>query len=249
MVLTTRKTESKFIDEIPVFADVEPEFINFTPGCRVLPAPYYSEYNNDYTLKQRYEPGEKPSFKDGGFEVWEGKGGKILSFDLDQIVLHPFELGKMKYFTKSDNIEVKEKITDPDKPKGSRGRPAKLDENGNRIVKEAYVPTGGQRGRKRLSEEEKAKRELEKVNQPIKEKGQRGRKPLSEEERAERELIAKQLFEERQAKIAAGIITGKRGRVSTLTSEQREERRLKEEEKDRLRAAGLLKRGRPSIFK
>lgn len=248
MVLTTRKTNSEFIEEIPVFADVEPEFINFTPGCRVLPAPYYNEYNNDFTLKRKYEPGEKPSFKDGGFEVWEGNGGKILSFDLDQVVLHPFELGKFKYFSKTADIEVKEKVTDPNKPKGSRGRPRKLDENGNPIIIDrTYVPTGGQRGRKKLSEEEKAKRELEKANQPIKEKGQRGRKPLSEEEKAKRKLIEEQKLAERQKLIDAGVISGKRGRPSTLTPEQVEERRLKELEKDELRKAGLLKRGRPRL--
>lgn len=249
MIYTTRPNTSsikEFVPEIPIFADIEPEYLNFEKGCRVLPAPFYEEPTLQFELIKRYEPGEKKTFPNGGFEVY-GPGNEIRSFDLDQVILHPFELKKFNFFKKSQSEETREKVIDPNKPKGKRGRPAKLDENGNPIIKEAYVPTGGRRGRLPLSEEEKAKRALEKANQPIKVKGQRGRKPLSPEEKAKREAEAAKIAAERQAKIDAGIITGKRGRRSTLTDAQKEEKRLAEEEKDRLRSLGLLKRGRPKL--
>lgn len=251
MIYTTRPNTSsikEFIPEIPIFSDVESEYLNFEKGCRVLPAPFYEEPTLQFELIKRYEPGEKKTFPNGGFEVY-GPGNEIRSFDLDQVILHPFELKKFNFFKKSQSEEAREKIIDPNKPKGKRGRPAKLDENGNPIPKKEYVPTGGRRGRLPLSDEEKAKRELEKANQPVKEKGtgQRGRKPLSEEEKAKRELEKQNQLVKKQRLIEAGIISGKRGRPSTLTAEQKEEKRLAELEKDRLRAEGKLKRGRPSF--
>lgn len=251
MIFTTRPNTSsikEFIPEIPIFTDIEPEYLNFTPGCRVLVAPFYEEPTLQFELIKRYEPGEKKTFPNGGFEI-RGEGCEIRSFELDQVVVHPFVLGKTNYFKKSQSEETREKVIDPNRVKGKRGRPAKLDENGQLIIKEAYVPTGGRRGRMPLSEEEKAKRELEKASQPtiIKEKGQRGRKALSEEEKAKRKLAEEQKLAERQKQIEAGLISGRRGRPSTLTFEQKEEKRLAEEEKDRLRSLGLLKRGRPKF--
>lgn len=252
MIFTTRPNTSsikEFIPEIPIFTDIEPEYLQFEKGCRVLPAPFYEEPTLQFELIKRYEPGEKKTFPNGGFEVY-GPGNEIRSFDLDQVILHPFELKKFNFFKKSSTTEEsKNKVIDPNKSKGKKGRPRKLDENGNPIIKEAYVPTGGRRGRLPLSEEEKAKRELEKANQPVKVKGvgKRGRAPLSEEEKAKRKLVEEQKLAERQKQIEAGIISGRRGRPSTLTAEQKEEKRLAEEEKDRLRALGLLKRGRPKL--
>lgn len=251
MIFTTRPNTSsikEFIPEIPIYADVELEYLQFEKGCRVLPAPFYEEPTLQFELIKRYEPGEKKTFPNGGFEVY-GPGNEIRSFDLDQVILHPFELKKFNFFKKSQSEETREKVIDPNRVKGSRGRPKKLDENGQPIIKEAYVPTGGKRGRAPLSPEEKAKRELEKANQPIivKEKGQRGRKALSEEEKAKRKLAEEQKLAERQKQIEAGLISGRRGRPSTLTAEQKEEKRLAEEEKDRLRAEGKLKRGRPKL--
>jgi len=246
--LNTTSSIAEFIPEIEVYADIEPEWLNFENGIRVLPAPYFKEPNLDFTLKQRYEPGEKKTFPNGGFEVYEGNGGKILNFDMDQVIVHPFELKKYNYFKSNKTEEQKDKVIDPNKPKAGRGRPPKLDENGNPIPKKEYVPTGGQRGRAKLTDEERAKRELEKANTPKSEsKGSRGRKKLSEEEKAKRKLIEDQKLAERQKQIDAGLISGKKGRPSTLTTEQKEERRLAELEKDRLRNLGLLKRGRPSF--
>ncbi len=250
MIYTTRPNTGsikEFIPEIEIFTDVEAEYLNFKKGVRVLPAPFYNEPTLEFELIKRYEPGEKKSFPKGGFEVY-GPGNEIRSFELDQVVIHPFALKKYNYFKSSATPEVKEKIIDPNKPKVGRGRPRKLDEKGNPIPKKEYIPTGGRRGRAPLSEEEKAKRELEKINKPIKTStGQRGRKPLSEEEKAKRKLAEEQKLIERQKQIEAGLISGKRGRPSTLTAEQKEEKRLAELEKNRLRSLGLLRRGRPSF--
>jgi len=248
MIYTTRPNTSsikEFIPEIPIFSDVESEYLNFEKGCRVLPAPFYEEPTLQFELIKRYEPGEKKTFPNGGFEVY-GPGNEIRSFDLDQVILHPFELKKFNFFKKSQSEEAREKIIDPNKPKGKRGRPAKLDENGNPIPKKEYVPTGGKKGRKPKLDEFGNKIVTVKKEYVPSGRG-RGRKPLSPEEKAKRELEAKKLADERQAKIDAGLITGKRGRISTLTEAQKEERRLVELEKDRLRSLGLLKRGRPKL--
>jgi len=221
MVFTTRSNTSslkEFIPEIPVFSDVEPEYLNFEKGCRVLPAPFYNEHALHFEFIKRYEPGEKKTFPNGGFEVY-GPGNEVRSFELDQVILHPFELKKFNFFKKSQSEEAREKVIDLSKPKGKRGRPAKLDENGQPISKKEYVPIGGRRGRK----------------------------PLSDEEKAKREFVEKQRLAERQKLIEAGVISGCRGRPSKLTAEQKEEKRLVELEKDRLRAEGKLKRGRPSF--
>ena len=247
MILTIRKTDSEYVPEIPVFVDVEPELLNFTPRCRVLPAPFYDEPSLNFELIKRYEPGEHPSYPNGGLEVY-GPGVEKRSFDLDQVILHPFELKKFNFFKKNITDEVKEKVTDPNKPKGKRGRPAKLDAEGKPIVKEAYVPSGGKRGRPRKLDENGNPIVIEKKEYEKKKKN-RGRQKLSEEERVKRKLKEEQKLQERQKLIELGVISGRRGRPSTLTSEQREERRLKEEEKDRLRAEGKLKRGRPSFKK
>ena len=238
MILTRREIKSEFLNDIPVFTDIEPELLNFTKGCRVLPAPFYEEPQLVFELIQRYEPGENKYFPNGGFEIY-GPGHERRSFDLDQVVVHPFALNKMGYFKNTDNLVVKNKITDPNKSKGKRGRPRKLDENGNPIVKEnkEYVPTGGKRGRPRKLDEN-GNPNIKEKKEYIPNGGKRGRKPLSEEEKAKREL-------EKQNKIKT--TGGKRGRPSTLTAEQKEEKLLIEEEKNRLRALGLLRRGRPSF--
>lgn len=250
MIFTTRPNTSsikEFIPEIPIFSDIEPEYLNFTPGCRVLAAPFYDEPTLHFELIKRYEPGEKKTFPNGGFEI-RGEGCEIRSFELDQVVVHPFALGKTNYFKKSSTTEeAKEKVIDPNRVKGKKGRPRKLDENGQPIIKEAYVPTGGKKGRKPKLDEFGNKIVTVKKEYVSSGRG-RGRKALSEEEKAKRELEKQAHLLERQRQIEAGIITGKRGRRSTLTDAQKEEKRLAELEKDRLRSEGKLKRGRPRLI-
>lgn len=249
MIYTTRPNTGsikEFIPEIEIFTDVEAEYLNFKKGVRVLPAPFYNEPTLEFELIKRYEPGEKKSFPKGGFEVY-GPGNEIRSFELDQVVIHPFALKKYNYFKSSATPEVKEKIIDPNKPKVGRGRPRKLDENGNPIPKKEYIPTGGKKGRKPKLDEFGNKIITVKKEYIPSGRG-RGRKALSEEEKVKRELKKQAQLLERQKLIEAGLISGKRGRPSTLTAEQKEERRLKELEKDKLRAEGKLKRGRPKFL-
>lgn len=129
------------------FVEVDSKFTNFTTKCRVLPANYYEEPNTVFILKARYEPGENKYFPKGGFEVVHSEGGTY-NYELDEVVVHPFELGMHKYFTKQQNV-VKDKIIDPDKPKGKRGRP-KIDPALKKTLP-VYVPTGGKRGRPKKS--------------------------------------------------------------------------------------------------
>lgn len=151
------------------YIDVDPKFMNFTPRCRVLPANYYNEYNTYFTLKAKYEPGENKYFPKGGFEIKHSEGGTY-SYELDEVIVHPFELGMNKYFSRSLNV-VKEKIKDPNAPKGKRGR-KRVNPEGH---KEIYVPTGGQRGRKKLDPAVKAAKEAEKLAKREISGGKRGR--------------------------------------------------------------------------
>ena len=89
MYLSTRET---VVGPFKIYKDVDGKFKNFTDGCRVLPSTYFeNEYTTVFTLKRKYEPGENKTFKNGGFEVY-GPSGEIRNFDLDQVIVHPFEL-------------------------------------------------------------------------------------------------------------------------------------------------------------
>jgi len=151
------------------YEDIDPKFINFTDRCRVLPVNYYNEYNTVFTLKARYEPGENKYFPNGGFEVKHIEGATY-NYELDQVIVHPFELRMVNYFSKSQTI-IKEKIKDPNAPQGKRGR-KRINPEG---YKELYVPTGGQRGRKKLDPVVKAAKEAEKLAKREFSSGKRGR--------------------------------------------------------------------------
>jgi hypothetical protein len=151
------------------FTDVEEKFLKFTPNCRVLPARYFDESHLHFLLKQRYEPGEHKHFPNGGFEVCDLNGG-IYNFDLNEVVVHPYHLNMMKYFSVTQNIN-KEKISTG--VKGKRGRPAK--DPSERKVLQEYVPTGGKRGRKQLDPKVKAERKLARLEKQSESSGRRGR--------------------------------------------------------------------------
>jgi hypothetical protein len=165
------------------------EYLNFNVGSRVLPAQYFNEPNLNFTLKAKHEPGEK-FFPNGGFEVY-GPSGEKRSYELDQLIVHPYELKQFNYFSKKPTTEV----INPDTPKRKRGRPAKLDEN--KVTKQ-YVPTGGKRGRPANPNK--------KVKVYIPTGGKRGRKPLSPEIKAQREQQAL-------------LPKGKRGRPKKVVSQ------------------------------
>ena len=152
MVLTTRDWKNKeiFDADVAVYADVEPQFLCFEPGVRVLPAPYYNDPSIQFKFKAKYEPGAKVGFPDGGYEVY-GPSGEVRSYDLDQVIIHPYAMGLINYFKTEDEAK-KMKVKDPNAPKGKRGRPA----NPNKQEKPAYIPTGGKRGRPKSDKPTKA---------------------------------------------------------------------------------------------
>jgi hypothetical protein len=146
------------------YEDVEAQYLSFVPGIRVLPAPFYDEPNLKFTLKRKCEPGEL-GFPDGGFEVY-GPSGESRAYNLNQVIVHPFELGQIRYFQKATTQEKRTEVIDPNAPKRKRGRPAKPEserktpvqyvptgrkrgrpKSENTVTKAPYVPTGGKRGR------------------------------------------------------------------------------------------------------
>jgi len=151
------------------YTEVEEKFLKFTPGCRVLPARHYNDYTMLFTLKERYEPGMKKGFLLGGFEVF-GPDGGTYNFELNEVIVHPFQLGMLKYFSTSQNIN-KEKVSTG--IKGKRGRPAK-DPNDRKVL-QVYVPTGGKRGRKPMNPALKAVKEAALVEKKKNSTGKKGR--------------------------------------------------------------------------
>lgn len=173
------------------YTDVEPELAEIQPRDRVLPAPFFYEKRLFFWLIKKYEPGEKKSFPNGGYEVRDENGG-LRSYDLDQVILHPQvikhkkTLDKMarraeKEAAKRERLRKKANRTQPkEKGTGKRGRPP-LDPaaKAERILKKAEtaIKSGGKRGRPKSTEPREPK--------PIKvSSGKRGRPPLSEEARA-----------------------------------------------------------------
>ena len=157
------------------YENVELQFKNFAKSVRVLPADFFHEPNEYFTLKAMYNPGEKKTFPNGGFEVYYGDGGCVYSYDLDQVIVHPYVLG-IKSFGKTENT-TEVKIS---KPKNT---------------------TPGKKGRKPLSDDERAKREQEKIERKSKSSGKKGRP-------------SKYTPEQREAKLAQTNAKkgGKRGR-------------------------------------
>ena len=162
------------------YVELEPKFLNFTKDCRVLPVTYFEEHNTVFHLKAKFEPGEKRTFPNGGFEVY-GPEGSTHNFDLDQVMVHPFHLRMARFFSKKENT-VKEKIVNI-MGNGKRGRPKTRPEG---FEAPAYVPTGGKRGRKPMSDEDRVIRDAKLANKKPS-SGKRGRAPLSAEEKAKRE--------------------------------------------------------------
>jgi hypothetical protein len=70
-----------------VYEDIEPELMRYRPGQRVLPAPFFYESGDTFTLIAQYEPGT-PFYPNGGFEVRDSGGG-TRHYDLDQVIVHP----------------------------------------------------------------------------------------------------------------------------------------------------------------
>jgi hypothetical protein len=118
------------------YEEVEPE-LTITPDTpkltRVLPAPFFYEKRLFFYLINRFEPGQKVGFSNGGFEVRD-EGGALRSYDLDQVIIHPHVIKHQKTLDKMARKAEKErakrerqykKAAHAAKPKhGKRGRPA-----------------------------------------------------------------------------------------------------------------------------
>jgi hypothetical protein len=185
------------------FVEVEEKFTKYIIGGRVLPVTYFEDPSIHFTLKAMYQPGDKKTFPNGGFEVYGPEGG-VFNYELDQVVMHPFHYRMMNYFSKSQNV-VKDKIDTGEKKQ--RGRPRK--DPSELKTQTVYVPTGGTRGRKPMDPALKALREAEKAERTARSTGKRGRPPLDPLVKA-----AKEAEKAKRAKKSGG----KRGRPKKMVS-------------------------------
>jgi len=206
------------------YTNVSPEYLEFKPNIRVLPARYHLEKQVHYYLVGRYEPGEHELLPKGGFHIRNEQGANYW-FDLDKVIVHPSIIQMQK---KRDKIarRAAEIAGAPIKnPNERRGRPRLSDEEKALRPSKVYVPTGGKRGRPAKGEV----REPKPAYTPN--GGKRGRPPLSDEEKALRITKPK----------TSG---GKRGRPSDPIKKAEREQQLKA----RLEANPLRKRGRPPKY-
>jgi hypothetical protein len=185
------------------YDEVEPELqvTSETPTLtRVLPSSFFYEKRLFFYLIKRYEPGEKKTFPQGGFEVRD-EGGAMRSYNLDQVIIHPAVIKHKKTLDKMARRAEKEqrkrdrrtsKVEQTNKPKHARrGRPAM--DPALKAAKEAdkaarAVVSGGRRGRPKGTAVVSKK-------EYVPTGGKRGRRPLSPEVKAarEREMVALKL--------------------------------------------------------
>lgn len=147
------------------YTDIEPE-LTVTPETpkmsRVLPAPFFYEKRLFFYLIRRIEPGGRPGFPNGGFEVRD-EGGALRSYDLDQVIIHPQVIKHKKTLDKMMRRAEKEQA--------KRNREMKKRERATRPPKN----TTGKRGRPALDPAVKAAREAEKAARATRSGGKRGR--------------------------------------------------------------------------
>jgi hypothetical protein len=146
------------------YADIEPELADMKFGDRVLPAPFFYEKKLFFWLIKRYEPGEKSTFPNGGYEVRD-EAMAIRSYDLDQVILHPAIIKHKKTLDKMVRRAEKEQ----------RKRERKRDK-----VQKVVSAAGGRRGRPALDPAEKARRAESKIESAVKSGGKRGRPKSTE---------------------------------------------------------------------
>jgi hypothetical protein len=187
MKLAERKGQYSMV--IPYYEEVEDDLLEFRPGIRVLPAPYFNEPNLLFEFRKRHEPGE-PGWRDGGYEL-RGPDGESRAFDLDQLIVHP-SLVKRKISLNVETGEVEQKAIKVKSDRG-KGRPALDPEERQRRIDARLKPRNpnstGKRGRPAMDPELKAIQEKLKAEKP-KSTGEakRGRKPLDPAVKALREL-------------------------------------------------------------
>jgi len=148
------------------YEDIEPE-LTITPDTpkltRVLPAPFFYEKRLFFYLINRFEPGQKMGFSNGGFEVRD-EGGALRSYDLDQVIIHPHVIKHQKTLDKMARKAEKER--------------AKRERQYKKAAR-AAKPKHGKRGRPALDPAIKAARAAEVIARSQRSGGKRGR-PKSE---------------------------------------------------------------------
>lgn len=156
-----------------VYTDIESE-LAITPDTpiltRVLPSPFFYEKRLFFFLVKRYEPGQKATFPNGGFEVRD-EGGAVRSYDLDQVIIHPQIIKHKKTLDKMKRKAEREAA--------KRERQWKKTTR-QRQKEERQKRSGGKRGRPALSPAMKAAREAEKIARSTRSGGKRGRPKSTE---------------------------------------------------------------------
>ena len=150
------------------YEDVEPELLRFRPGQRVLPAPFFYESGESFTLIKQHEPGAR-FYPNGGFEVRDGGGG-TRHYDIDQVIVHPASCKHQPTLDLMSRREERE---------AAAAERAVL-----RSDKVKVKVEGGRRGRPAIDPAVKAAREAEKVLRTQRSGGRRGR-PASGEPKAQ----------------------------------------------------------------
>ena len=150
------------------YQDVEPELLRFRPGQRVLPAPFFYESGESFTLIKQHEPGAR-FYPNGGFEVRDGGGG-TRHYDIDQVIVHPATVKHQPTLDLMSRREERE---------AAAAERAVL--RGDKVKVKVE---GGRRGRPAIDPDVKAAREAEKVLRTQRSGGRRGR-PSSGEPKAQ----------------------------------------------------------------
>ena len=141
------------------YQDVEPELLGFRPGQRVLPAPFFYESGESFTLIKQHEPGAQ-FYPNGGFEVRDGGGG-TRHYDIDQVIVHPATVKHQPTLDLMSRREERE---------AAAAERAVL--RGDKVKVKVE---GGRRGRPAIDPDVKAAREAEKVLRTQRSGGRRGR--------------------------------------------------------------------------
>jgi hypothetical protein len=141
------------------YQDVEPELLGFRPGQRVLPAPFFYESGESFTLIKQHEPGAQ-FYPNGGFEVRDGGGG-TRHYDMDQVIVHPATVKHQPTLDLMSRREEREV--------------AAAERAVLRGDKVKVKVEGARRGRPAIDPAVKAAREAEKVLRSQRSGGRRGR--------------------------------------------------------------------------
>ena len=141
------------------YDEVEEIFVPTEKGIRVLPAPFFYDKKVYFELWKRYEPGDKQTFPNGGYEVVDVSGG-IRSYELDQVIIHPAVLQHKKMLDKMARRAEKQ---------------AKKKERTLKKLTKENRPSTGRRGRPALNPAEKALRDTAKAESKVRSGGKRGR--------------------------------------------------------------------------